>query len=61
MVKLDDISADFVATLSGAQILDRVLAWADSYDTDLASVLRAERDLALRALVIEREGTAYPR
>src|SRR5215469_16195395 len=32
MVKLDDISADFVATLSGAQILDRVLPWADSYD-----------------------------
>ena len=61
VVKLDDISADFVATLSGAQILDRVLAWADSYDTDLASVLRAERDLALRALVIEREGTANPR
>ena len=61
MVKLDDISADFIATLSGAQILDRVLAWADSYDTDLASVLRAERDLAMRALVIEREGTANPR
>ena len=29
MVKLDDISADFVATLPGAEILDRVLPWAD--------------------------------
>jgi glutamyl-tRNA synthetase len=61
VVKLDDISADFVATLSGTQILDRVLPWTDSYDPDLASVLRAERDLALRALVIEREGVANPR
>src|SRR6516164_3144740 len=61
VVKLDDISADFVATLPGAQILDRVLPWADSYDKDLASVLRAERDLALRALAIEREGVANPR
>jgi glutamyl-tRNA synthetase len=61
VVKLDDISADFVATLPGAQILDRVLPWADSYDPDLAKVLRAERDLALRALVIEREGVPNPR
>jgi len=61
MVKLDDISADFVATLPGAQILDRVLPWADSYDPGLAAVLRAERDQALRALAIEREDTAKPR
>ncbi len=60
-VKLDDISADFVATLPGAEILDRVLSWADSYDPDLATVLRAERDLALRALAIEREGVPNPR
>ncbi len=60
-VKLDDISADFVATLPGAQVLDRVLPWADEYDKDLAAVLRAERDLALRALTIEREGVPNPR
>ncbi|HEX8006245.1 MAG TPA: glutamate--tRNA ligase family protein [Trebonia sp.] len=61
MVKLDDISADFVATLSGAEILERVILWADSYDPALAEVLRAERDLALRALAIEREGVPNPR
>jgi glutamyl-tRNA synthetase len=61
LVKLDDISADFVATLPGAEILDRVLPWADSYDPDLAGVLRAERDLALRALAVEREGADNPR
>jgi glutamyl-tRNA synthetase len=61
LVKLDDISADFIATLPGAEILDRVLPWADSYDPDLAAVLRAERDLTLRALAIEREDTPKPR
>jgi glutamyl-tRNA synthetase len=61
VAKLDDISADFVATMSGEQILDRVLPWADSCDKDLASVVRAERDLALRALAVEREGTENPR
>jgi glutamyl-tRNA synthetase len=61
MVKLDDISADFVATLPGKQILDRVLTWADRYDPDLAEVLRVQHDLALRALAVERENTDNPR
>jgi len=61
MVKLDDISADFVATLPGAQILDRILPWADTYDPGLSAVLRAEPALALGALAIEREDTDKPR
>jgi glutamyl-tRNA synthetase len=61
MAKLDDVSADFVATLPGGEILDRVLPWADVYDEDLASAVRAEPELALRALAIEREDTEKPR
>jgi glutamyl-tRNA synthetase len=61
MAKLDDVSADFIASLTGAEILDQVLLWADQYDKDLASVLRSERELALRALRIEREDTDNPR
>jgi glutamyl-tRNA synthetase len=61
VAKLDDISADFVATLSGEQILDLVLPWADLHDKDLASVVRAERALALRALAVERIDTPQPR
>jgi glutamyl-tRNA synthetase len=61
MVKLDDISADFVATLSGAEILERVLPWAETCDPGLAETLGAERELALRALAIEREGVPNPR
>ena len=61
MAKLDDVSADFVATLPGEEILDRVVPWAMEYDKDLAAVLTAERDLALRALAIEREDVPNPR
>jgi glutamyl-tRNA synthetase len=61
MVKLDDICADYIATLSGAQILTEVSIWADRYAPRLAAVLAAERELALRALSIERDGVANPR
>jgi glutamyl-tRNA synthetase len=61
MVKLDDICADYVATLSGQQILAEVIAWARRYDPGLAEVLETEPELALRALDIERVGVANPR
>jgi glutamyl-tRNA synthetase len=61
MVKLDDICADYVATLPGRQILAEVLTWASRYDPGLAPVLAAEPELALRALSIEREDTPNPR
>ena len=61
MAKLDDICADYIATLSGPQILTEVSIWADRYAPRLAAVLAAERELALRALSIERDGVANPR
>jgi len=56
MIKLDDISGDYVATLTGEQIADRYVTWADTHDPELASVVSAEQPLTLRALSIEREG-----
>jgi len=62
MVKLDDICADYVATLSGDQILAEVTTWARRLDPDLVPILEAEQPLALRALAIERgAGTPNPR
>jgi len=61
MVKLDDISADYIATMPGSQILAEVSTWAGRYDPELAEVLAAEPDLALRALAIERVDTPNPR
>ncbi|HEX4832489.1 MAG TPA: glutamate--tRNA ligase family protein [Trebonia sp.] len=62
MVKLDDICADFIATLPGEQVIERLLPWADERDRDLAAVVRRERDVALRALTVERgDDVANPR
>jgi glutamyl-tRNA synthetase len=61
MVKLDDICADYVATLPGGQILAEVTAWARRYAPDLVPVLEAEQPLALRALAVERDGVPNPR
>jgi glutamyl-tRNA synthetase len=64
MVKLDDICADYIATLPGEQILAEVTAWARRYEPenpDLAAVLETEPDRALRALSIERDGVPNPR
>jgi glutamyl-tRNA synthetase len=61
LVKLDDISADYIATMSGPQILDAVRTWAAQFDPDLATVLDTEPDLALRALAVERDGVDNPR
>jgi glutamyl-tRNA synthetase len=61
MVKLDDICADYVATLPGDQILAEVTVWARRYAPDLVPVLEAEQPLALRALAIERDRVPNPR
>jgi glutamyl-tRNA synthetase len=61
LVKLDDIAADLIGTMSGPVILDHVREWADTHDPQLATVLAAHGDIALRALAIEREGVANPR
>ena len=61
LVKLDDISADYIAMLPAADILSRVITWAQADDPPLAEVLAAEPGLALGALAIEREGVPNPR
>jgi glutamyl-tRNA synthetase len=54
LVKLEDIAADYVATLSGEEIISRISAWAATYDPELVEVLTSERDAALAALQVER-------
>jgi glutamyl-tRNA synthetase len=61
LVKLDDICADYVATVPGRLILDEVTIWARQYDPELTPILGTEQDLALRALAIERNGVPNPR
>ncbi|HEY4455690.1 MAG TPA: glutamate--tRNA ligase family protein [Pseudonocardiaceae bacterium] len=61
LVKLEDISADHIATLTGEQILAALHDWASEYDADLVPVLDSERELALRALDVERVNVENPR
>ncbi|MGH3888016.1 MAG: glutamate--tRNA ligase [Pseudonocardiaceae bacterium] len=61
LVKLEDISADHIATRTGEQILDAIHPWAATHDPELVAVLDTHRDLALRALAVEREGVDNPR
>lgn len=59
--KLDDLSADHVAAMPGADVLREVSAWARTHDPEIGDVLAAEPDLALRAMAVEREGVENPR
>ena len=61
LVKLEDISADHIATLSGEDVLAAVAEWARVYDPELAQVLAAEPALARRAIAVERDGVPNPR
>jgi hypothetical protein len=43
LVRLEDISADFIAALPGPQILSRVAAWATTRDPELATLLAMDQ------------------
>jgi glutamyl-tRNA synthetase len=60
-VKLEDISADYIATLTPQEILAAMRTWAAEYDPELAAVLDARQELALAALAVERVGVPNPR
>ncbi|HEX3750456.1 MAG TPA: glutamate--tRNA ligase, partial [Streptosporangiaceae bacterium] len=61
LVKLDDISSNYIATLPADDIIGRVATWGTAYDPALTEVLAAEGDLARRALDIERVDVPNPR
>jgi glutamyl-tRNA synthetase len=61
LVKLEDISADYIATLPSEVVVAAVRAWAATYDPPVAEALDAEPDLAVRAVSVERVGTSTPR
>ena len=61
LVKLEDISADYVATLSGPEIYAALMTWAAEYDPEVHSVIEAHPDQTLAALSVERDGVDNPR
>ncbi len=61
LVKLEDISADHIATLSGPEIYAAVTAWAAEFDPELQRVIEAHPEQTLAALAVERDGVDNPR
>lgn len=59
MVKLNDISKNYISTLSAEEVYDKVAEWAKANDEILASRLE-DKDYALKVFGVER-GNAKPR
>lgn len=61
VVKLGDISADHIATLSGPDVLAGVRTWAVEHDPEIVEVLDANPVLAAAAIDVERVDVENPR
>jgi len=60
MVKLLDVSKNVISKYSAERVYDEAIAWANEFDSELASMLSADKDYSLKVLGIER-GNAKPR
>jgi glutamyl-tRNA synthetase len=55
--KLDNISKNYIATLSAEEVFAAVKIWADVHNTDFAAKLAANQDFVISIFGIERTGT----
>ena len=60
LMKLTDISKNYISTLSKEEVFERTLGWAKSYDAEFAEKLEKDRDYAISIFGIER-GNEKPR
>ncbi|MBR4720321.1 MAG: glutamate--tRNA ligase [Clostridia bacterium] len=60
LVKLNDISKNYICTLSKETVYQNTLEWAKAYDADFAKLLEENRDYAIKIFGIER-GNEKPR
>lgn len=56
--KLDSIARDIVATYNAQEVYEAVLAWAQSYDPDLAAIVASDAAYSLRVFNLDRGGDA---
>lgn len=52
--KLHSLSREFIASLTPDELYGQLLAWAEEYDPELASVLASRKELALAAVAAGR-------
>ena len=60
MTKLFDVSKIVISKYSAEEVYNDSLKWAEKHDTELADMLKQDREYSLKVLGIER-GTAKPR
>lgn len=60
MVKLNDVSKDYISRLTAKQVYSKLLAWAREYDAEFASILEKNPSYTMEVLNIDRE-TVKPR
>ncbi len=60
MQKLNDVSKNVIARMSGQEVLDNVLQWANTYNPDFAALLQQDLEFARGIFEIDRGG-AKPR
>lgn len=56
IVKLNDMCKDYIATLTAEQVYDFALEWANSYDSEIANILRDNKEYCINIFNIERTG-----
>lgn len=60
LVKLNDISKNYICTLSKEEVFNRTLEWAKAYNKEFAELLEDNKDYAIKIFGIER-GNEKPR
>jgi glutamyl-tRNA synthetase len=55
MLKLNDISKEYIARLSSKELLDNILIWSKQYNLEIYNLLNKDLDYSLRMLGIERD------
>lgn len=60
ILKLNDVSKEYISRLNAQEVYTEVLKWAKQYDEDFAHILEAREDFAISVFAIDR-GVAKPR
>jgi len=55
-IKLEDVSKGVISRMTAEQVYEQALAWAGTYDAELARLLGQDRDYAVAMLSIDRGG-----
>lgn len=61
LVKLNDISKNVIATMSGETLYENWLKFAKEYDSELVSVLESEKEKFVKVCQMDRDGRPKPR